>query len=87
MARGRVGPTVPGIEKQAEEDLKGERLLRDRVTEDEIAKIVCRWTGIPVSKLMEGEKEKILGMEGLLHKRVICQNEAEIGRASCRERV
>ena len=67
---------LESLEKQAEEDLKGERLLRDRVTEDEIAKIVCRWTGIPVSKLMEGEKEKILGMEGLLHKRVIGQNEA-----------
>ncbi|MBQ8960924.1 MAG: ATP-dependent chaperone ClpB [Ruminococcus sp.] len=51
-------------------------LLRDKVTEEEIAKIVCRWTGIPVSKLMEGEKEKILGLEGLLHKRVIGQDEA-----------
>ncbi|MBR6985452.1 MAG: ATP-dependent chaperone ClpB [Ruminococcus sp.] len=64
------------LEHQAEEDLKGERLLRDKVTEDEIAKIVCRWTGIPVSKLMEGEKEKILGLESLLHKRVIGQDEA-----------
>ncbi len=64
------------MEKKAEEDLKGERLLRDRVTEDEIAKIVCRWTGIPVSKLMEGEKEKILNLENLLHKRVIGQDEA-----------
>lgn len=64
------------MEKKAEEDLKGERLLRDRVTEDEIAKIVCRWTGIPVAKLMEGEKEKILNLENLLHKRVIGQDEA-----------
>ena len=64
------------LEHKAEEDLKGERLLRDKVTEDEIAKIVCRWTGIPVSKLMEGEKEKILGLENLLHKRVIGQDEA-----------
>lgn len=64
------------LEAQAERDMEGGRLLRDRVTEDEIAKIVCRWTGIPVSKLMEGEKEKILGLEGLLHKRVIGQNEA-----------
>jgi len=64
------------LEHKAEEDLKGERLLRDKVTEDEIAKIVCRWTGIPVSKLMEGEKEKILGLESLLHKRVIGQDEA-----------
>lgn len=64
------------LEAQAEHDLEGARLLRDRVNEDEIAKIVCRWTGIPVSKLMEGEKEKILGLEELLHKRVIGQNEA-----------
>lgn len=65
------------LEAQAEKDLEDDgRLLRDRVTEDEIAKIVCRWTGIPVSKLMEGEKEKILGLESLLHKRVIGQNEA-----------
>ncbi len=63
-------------EHQAEQDQKGEKLLRDKVSEDEIAKIVCRWTGIPVSKLMEGEKEKILGLEGLLHKRVIGQDEA-----------
>ena len=64
------------LEKQAEHDIENGRLLRDKVTEDEIAKIVCRWTGIPVSKLMEGEKEKILGLEGLLHKRVIGQDEA-----------
>ncbi len=64
------------LESQTENDSDENRLLRDRVTEDEIAKIVCRWTGIPVSKLMEGEKEKILGLESLLHKRVIGQNEA-----------
>ena len=63
-------------EAQAERDSGENRLLRDKVTEDEIAKIVCRWTGIPVSKLMEGEKEKILGLEALLHKRVIGQSEA-----------
>ena len=63
-------------ERQAEQDLKGERLLRDRVTEDEIAKIICRWTGIPVAKLMEGEKEKVLRLDELLHKRVIGQDEA-----------
>jgi len=64
------------LEAQAEHDMEDGRLLRDRVTEDEIAKIVCRWTGIPVSKLMEGEKEKILGLEDILHKRVIGQDEA-----------
>lgn len=64
------------LEKQAEADMEKGRLLRDKVTEDEIAAIVCRWTGIPVSKLMEGEKEKILSLGDLLHKRVIGQNEA-----------
>ena len=64
------------LEKQAEADMEKGRLLRDKVTEDEIAAIVCRWTGIPVSKLMEGEKEKILSLGDLLHKRVIGQDEA-----------
>ena len=51
-------------------------LLRDRVTEDEIAKIVSKWTGIPVSKLVEGEREKLLRLADVLHNRVIGQNEA-----------
>ncbi len=51
-------------------------LLRDKVTEEEIAKIVARWTGIPVTKLMEGEKEKILNLDSILHKRVVGQEEA-----------
>ena len=67
---------LSALEQQAEHDVENGRLLRDKVTDDEIAKIVCRWTGIPVSKLMEGEKEKILGLEKLLHERVIGQDEA-----------
>ena len=55
---------------------KENSLLRDKVTEEEIARIVARWTGIPVQKLMEGEREKLLGLEDILHKRVIGQNEA-----------
>ncbi len=51
-------------------------LLRDKVSEEEIAKIVARWTGIPVAKLMEGEREKLLHLDEILHKRVIGQNEA-----------
>lgn len=51
-------------------------LLRDKVTEEEISRIVSRWTGIPVSKLMEGEREKVLNLENILHKRVVGQNEA-----------
>ncbi|MBQ7646559.1 MAG: AAA family ATPase, partial [Clostridia bacterium] len=63
-------------EKIAEEAEKGSRLLRDKVTEEEIAKIVSRWTGIPVSTLVEGEKEKLLHLDDILHKRVIGQDEA-----------
>ncbi|MDO5062349.1 MAG: ATP-dependent chaperone ClpB [Peptostreptococcaceae bacterium] len=51
-------------------------LLRDRVTDEEIAKIIARWTGIPVTKLLEGEKEKILNLENILHQRVIGQDQA-----------
>ncbi len=72
----RLQKELEELEHKAEHDVENGRLLRDKVTEEEIAKIVCRWTGIPVSKLMEGEKEKILGLEGLLHKRVIGQDEA-----------
>ncbi|MGN1134220.1 MAG: ATP-dependent chaperone ClpB, partial [Oscillospiraceae bacterium] len=75
---------LPELKKQLEEEEKladaahkeKNSLLRDKVTEEEIAKIVGRWTGIPVSKLMEGEREKLLGLEDILHKRVIGQDEA-----------
>ena len=74
---------LPSLQKQLEEEehiaeqaYTENTLLRDKVTEEEIAKIICRWTGIPVAKLMEGEREKLLGLEGILHKRVIGQNEA-----------
>ena len=60
-------------EKQKEQ---ADNLLRDKVTDEEIARIVGRWTGIPVSKLMEGEREKLLNLENILHKRVIGQEEA-----------
>ena len=63
-------------EKSIEKSPSADSLLRDKVTEEEIAKIICRWTGIPVSKLMEGEREKLLGLEDILHKRVIGQDEA-----------
>lgn len=64
---------------KAEADMekgKADGLLRDRITEEEIAKIVGRWTGIPVAKLMEGEREKLLHLDSILHKRVIGQDEA-----------
>ena len=54
------------------------QLLRNKVTEEEIAEVVSKWTGIPVSKMLEGEREKLLKMEGLLHQRVIGQEEAVV---------
>ena len=74
--------TIPELKKQLEEQegfaaqSKEDNLLRDKVTEEEIARIVERWTGIPVSKLMEGEREKLLHLEDILHQRVVGQEEA-----------
>ena len=73
---------LPALKKELEEaeaaadDYEKHTLLRDKVTDEEIAKIVGRWTGIPVSKLMEGEREKLLHLEEILHKRVIGRDEA-----------
>ncbi|MEG2596249.1 MAG: ATP-dependent chaperone ClpB, partial [Ruthenibacterium sp.] len=63
-------------ETRAENQTESTSLLRDKVTEDEIARIIARWTGIPVAKLVEGEREKLLGLETILHRRVIGQDEA-----------
>ena len=75
---------LPELKKQLEaaeeaaekEKGKADNLLRDKVTDEEIARVVARWTGIPVSKLMEGEREKLLNLENILHQRVIGQDEA-----------
>jgi ATP-dependent Clp protease ATP-binding subunit ClpB len=71
---------IPELEKQLEDAEKGEQgefqLLRNNVTEDEIAEVVSRWTGIPVSRMLEGERDKLLRMEESLHQRVIGQDEA-----------
>ncbi len=72
---------LPELQKKLEEAQKNggkakNTLLRDTVTEEEIAKVVSRWTGIPLAKLMEGEREKILHLDDILHKRVIGQDEA-----------
>ena len=74
---------LPGLKKEleqeekvAEEAEKGHSLLRNKVTEEEIARIVGRWTGIPVAKLMEGEREKLLHLDSILHQRVVGQDEA-----------
>lgn len=71
---------IPELEKQLEAATKAEshtmKLLRNKVTDAEIAEILARWTGIPVSRMLESEREKLLHMEQDLHKRVIGQNEA-----------
>ncbi|MCD8331720.1 MAG: AAA family ATPase, partial [Oscillospiraceae bacterium] len=73
---------IPQLKKQLEEEEavanagKAHSLLRDKVTEEEIARIIERWTGIPVAKLMEGEREKLLHLDDVLHRRVVGQEEA-----------
>ena len=72
--------------KKIAEEKKESSLLRDRVTDEEIARIVARWTGIPVAKLVEGEREKLLRLADVLHQRVIGQDEAVtkgLRRPSC----
>ena len=64
------------VEEQAAGQSKARSLLRDKVTEEEIARIIERWTGIPVARLMEGEREKLLHLEDILHRRVVGQDEA-----------
>ncbi|MHB8911997.1 MAG: ATP-dependent chaperone ClpB [Lysobacter sp.] len=72
--------TLPALEKQLkvaqEVETTGFTLLQDKVTAEEIAEVVSRWTGIPVSKMLEGEREKLLQMESYLHQRVVGQDEA-----------
>jgi len=71
---------IPELEKQLNQASKDElphtKLVRNKVTEEEIAEVVSKWTGIPVSKMLEGEREKLLKMEDVLHQRVIGQDEA-----------
>ncbi|RBW48210.1 ATP-dependent chaperone ClpB [Marinobacter sp. F3R11] len=71
---------IPELERQLDMASQAEmmemKLLRNRVTDEEIAEVVSKWTGIPVSKMLEGEREKLMRMEDALHKRVIGQNEA-----------
>ncbi|TRD10769.1 ATP-dependent chaperone ClpB [Erythrobacter insulae] len=70
--------TIPDLEKRLEaaEDLTDDALLREEVTEEDIAGVVARWTGIPMERMMEGEREKLLDMENILGKRVIGQSDA-----------
>ena len=84
---------LPELKKRLEEAEKNiakseNVLLRDSVSEEDVAKIICRWTGIPVSKLLEGEREKLLRLEDILHERVIGQDEAveKVSQAILRSR-
>lgn len=74
--------TIPMLEKELERASQAQSeektLLRNRVTEEEIAEVISRWTGIPVSKMLEGEREKLLRMEDALHERLVGQDEAVI---------
>ena len=72
----RLPELTKKLEEAGSESAKKHTLLRDTVTEEEIARVVSRWTGIPLAKLMEGEREKILHLDDILHKRVIGQDEA-----------
>ena len=77
---------IPSLEKQlqsaSQADTQEIRLLRNKVTEEEIAEVVSKWTGIPISKMLEGERDKLLRMEEALHKRVIGQDEAVVAVAN-----
>ena len=76
---GRLPELKKELSEEENRDIEAEgarTLLRDAVTEDEIARIVSRWTGVPVSRLLEGEREKLLHMEEILHRRVVGQEEA-----------
>ncbi len=79
MSELRYG-VIPELEKQlevaAQAETRAMKLLRNKVTEEEIAEVVSKWTGIPVSKMLEGEREKLLRMEEALHTRVVGQDQA-----------
>lgn len=73
---GRIPELEKSLQQAQQAESKDNQLLRNKVTEEEIAEVVSKWTGIPVSKMLEGEREKLLRMEDQLHKRVIGQEEA-----------
>lgn len=73
---GRIPELEKSLAQVANESQQDTKLVRNKVTEDEIAEVVSKWTGIPVSKMLEGEKEKLLKMESALHSRLIGQDEA-----------
>ncbi len=73
---GRIPELQKQLDMAAQAEMQEKKLLRNKVTEEEIAEVVSKWTGIPVSKMLEGEREKLLRMEDALHARVVGQDEA-----------
>jgi ATP-dependent Clp protease ATP-binding subunit ClpB len=73
---GRIPELQKQLDMAAQAEMQDTRLLRNKVTDEEIAEVVSKWTGIPVSKMLEGERDKLLRMEAALHKRVVGQDEA-----------
>ncbi|MEL0191886.1 MAG: ATP-dependent chaperone ClpB [Halieaceae bacterium] len=77
---------LPELEKRlaeaSSEDQPAPQLLRSRVTEEEVAEVVSRWTGIPITKMLEGDREKLLRIESVLHQRVVGQSEAVVAVAN-----
>lgn len=76
LKHGKLPELLKQLKDEETHITQGDRLLREEVTEDEIAEIVSRWTGIPVKRLVEGEKEKLLKLDEVLHQRVVGQDEA-----------
>ncbi|MFA5529961.1 MAG: ATP-dependent chaperone ClpB [Thiohalomonadaceae bacterium] len=73
---GRIPELQKQLDMAAQAEMQETRLLRNKVTDEEIAEVVSKWTGIPVSKMLEGERDKLLRMEEALHRRVVGQDEA-----------
>jgi ATP-dependent Clp protease ATP-binding subunit ClpB len=76
LAYGRIPELEKRLDQAAQAETREMKLLRNRVTEEEIAEVVSKWTGIPVAKMLEGEREKLLHMEDAIHRRVVGQDEA-----------
>ena len=76
LKHGKLPDLEAELEKLENADKKDDSILKEEVTAEEIAEIVARWTGVPVTKLIEGEREKILRLQSILHERVIGQEEA-----------
>ena len=89
LKHGKLPTLEAELESLEKAEKKDDSILKEEVTAEEIADIVARWTGVPVTKLIEGEREKLLRLQNILHERVIGQNEAvdAVSEAIMRARV